>query len=98
MVQIFFGGGGDIQVSFQKLWKWSPLERGIVGNFNLNQWSMLFSVTGFCNFWKKIDIKFITKVVQIFSVFEGYFEKYDFYVKTVVATFWATIENIGSTF
>ena len=55
------------------------------------------SVTRLGEFWK-FWVIFLTKVAQIIGNVLGYFVKPHSYVKTVVATFWATFGNIWATF
>ena len=59
---------------------------------------LLISVTRLGDFWKLVATKSLTKVAQIIGNFLGYFEKTHSYVKTAVATFWATFGIIWATF
>ena len=52
--------------------------------------SRLSSVTGLVDFWKFLATKFLPKWAQMIGNFVGSFEKPTFYVKTALATFWAT--------
>ena len=56
------------------------------------------SVTRQGDFLKFLPTKFLTKVSQIISNFQGYFEKAHSYIKTASATSWVTFGNIWDTF
>ena len=43
-------------------------------------------------FWYFLLTHFVKKVAQIYHLFLGYFEKYHFLIKTVVASFWHLFE------
>ena len=56
------------------------------------------SVTRLGDFLKFLAIKFVAKESQMIGNVLGYFEKPHSYVKTVLATFWATFAKIGLPF
>ena len=87
----------------RKYFWWNYLQRR-----NVQKWSSSSSyhhhltppirVTRLGDFWKYSATKFLAKVAQIIGNILGYFEYPHSYVKTAVATFWATLGNIWATF